>query len=84
MAALICGQLVFLGGNFSLDDYFIPSAEEVAAFDERDDTNFLDTGLPIVAFKDAFIQSDGIALLGLGHAPGDATLELRATGPPNA
>ena len=84
MAALICGQLVFLGADFSLDDYFISSVEEVVVFDERDEDKFFDAGLTASTFKVALIPNAGKVLSGLGDVPGDATLELRATGPPNA
>lgn len=84
LAVLICSQLVYLSGNFSLDDYFVISAEEVVAFDERNDNKFFNAGLPVVPFKDALIQQADKVSLGLGSAPGDATLELHATGPPTA
>jgi len=83
LAVLICGQLVFLGGSFSSGDYFVLSAEEVVVLDERDDKKFFDAGLPGTTFKDALIQLADKVSLGLGYVPRDATLELRATGPPN-
>ncbi len=84
LAVLICGQLVYLSGGFSLDDYFVSSAEAVVAFDERDDKKFFAAGLPVTPFKDALIQQAGKVSLGLGSVPEDATFELHATGPPAA
>ncbi len=84
LVALICSQLVYLGGNFSLGDYFVLSAEEVVVFDERDDNKFFDAGLPVSPHKDALIRHANKISLKLGYGPEEVTPEHRATGPPTA
>ena len=37
LAVLICGPLLFLGGDFSPDDYLASPGEVEVAFEERDD-----------------------------------------------
>lgn len=83
LVVLICGQLVYLGGNFALGGYFVLSVEEVVASDERDDKKFFDSGVPVTTFKDALSRHANKVSLGLGYMPRDVALELRATGPPN-
>ncbi len=84
LAALICGQLVYLGSDLSSDELWVSSAEVVVVFDERDDSESSDTGLPAVTFMDFSIRHFDRVMSGLGNVSGSATLELRATGPPNA
>jgi hypothetical protein len=84
LAVLICSQLVSLGGDFPPDDYLISPDEVAYTFDERDDNKPFDVGLPVVNFKDALIQHSNWVSLDLGYVSKSATLELRATGPPNA
>ena len=83
LAVLICIQLVFLGGDFPPDDYLTSPDEVADIFDEREDNKSFDAGLPAVIFKDALIQHSNWVSLDLGYLSQIATLELRATGPPN-
>lgn len=83
LAVLICGQLVFLGGNFSPENYLASPGEAEVFFDERDDDKSFDVGLPVITFEDALTQHSDWVLLDLGHVSGGITLELHATGPPN-
>ena len=84
LAVLICGPLLFLGGDFSPDDYLASPGEVEVAFEERDDNESFDAGLPVVIFKDPLIQHSDWVSLDVGSVPQGAPLELHATGPPNA
>ena len=82
LTVLFFGQLVFLGSGFS-PDYYMAAPKKVAdTFDERDDNESFDVGLPIVTFKDALTQHSDLVSLDLGHVSQGVPLELRATGPP--
>ncbi len=82
LAALLCSQLVFFSGDVPRGDYYASSAEEVVAFDERDDSKSFDAGLSVIPFEQDLIQQFEQFLSGLGHAPQGITLDLHATGPP--
>ncbi len=84
LVALIFGQLAFLGGTLPPDDSLAPTEEISVTFEERDDNKPFDAGLPVVIFEDALIRFSGWVLPDLGHVSPGATLELHATGPPNA
>lgn len=82
LAVLICGQLVFLGGNFSPENYLAFPGEAEVFFDERDDDKSFDVGLPVITFEDALTQHFDWVSLALGYVSEGITLELHATGPP--
>ncbi len=84
LAVLICGQLVYLGGDLSSDDHWVSSEAAAVVFDERDDRESSDTGLPVAAFMDFLTQRFDWVKSGLGNVSGNATLDPRATGPPSA
>ncbi len=84
LVALICGQLAYLGGGFSLGEHWVSPGEVTVVFDERDDDESSDTGLPVAVSKDALTQDADEVPSGLGDVSRSATLDLRATGPPSA
>ena len=84
LAVLICCQLVFLGVTFPPDDYLASPGEAEVIFDERDDNKSFDVGLRVVIFEDVLIQRFAWVLLDPGYISQGVTLELHATGPPNA
>lgn len=83
LAVLICGPLLFLGGDFSPDDYLASPGEVEVAFEERDDNESFDAGLPGVIFEDPLIQQSNGVSSDVGSVPQGVPLELHATGPPN-
>ncbi|MDA1024083.1 MAG: hypothetical protein O2817_12195 [Proteobacteria bacterium] len=82
LAALLCSQLVFFSGDVPRGDYYASSAEEVVAFDERDDGKSSNAGLPAATFEQALIQASDLVLSGFGYVPQGIAPDLRATGPP--
>ncbi len=84
LVVLICSQLLFLGGTFSPDDYLASPGEAEVIFEERDDKESFDAGSPAVIFKDALIRPFAWVSSDLGVVSDGVTLELHATGPPNA
>ena len=88
LAVLLCGQLVFLGGDFPPDDYLTSPNEVAVTFDELEDNKSFDksfdVGLPGVILEDDLNQHFAWVSLDLGNVPQGVTLELHATGPPNA
>jgi len=71
-------------GNYIPSDNLIIIGEAADIFDERDDKNSLDDGLPVILFKDALIQHFNWISFDLDNVSEGVTLELHATGPPNA
>ena len=82
LTVLICGQLLFLDGAFSRDNYMASPGEAEVFFDERDDSKPFDLGLPVIIFEDSLTQHFAWVSSGLGYVPKGVTLELHATGPP--
>jgi hypothetical protein len=83
LVVLVCGLVFGLGGNFLPDDTLATPGVITDTFDERDEEEFFDGGLPADISKSALLHSFNWVSMGLGHVPKIGTLELNATGPPS-
>lgn len=82
LAAILCWQLVFIGGDIPRGDYYASSVEEVVAFEESDDDRSFDVGLPVSFFEGVLIQASEPILSGFGYQLQGIAPDLHATGPP--
>ena len=83
LVVLVCGLVFGLGGNFPPGDKLAIPGVITDTFDERDDDEFFDAGLPVDISKSTLLHSFNWVSTDLGHAPRLGTLELNATGPPS-
>jgi hypothetical protein len=84
LVALLCGPLVFLGGDGPLSDTSSSTYEVALVLDELDGDNSLDLDLSDATFPGPVNKLSHSASLYGGHVSRSAIFDLHATGPPSA